>query len=161
MEACRSALVSENHDSLHLLERISVDLRIDKSIVPTAINLAQFKVSGTLPSLQVNISDAKYKSLMRLIDVCIPHFGDEENASPLSQPNRNPFQLPTTLFGQSDHEYNIDDDDDDDQQPAPVSQEEQFFEAEDGSSEVSPLFERTLAPVLNGNAASGIASTHI
>jgi hypothetical protein len=78
---------------------------------------------------------------MRLIDVCIPHFGDEENAAP-SQPTRNAFQLPATLFGQqSGHEYNIEDDDQQ-QGTAPVAQEEQFFEAEDGSSEVRPLFER-------------------
>lgn len=128
---------------LHILERISVNLQIDKSIVPTAVNLAQFKVSGTLPSLQANMSDTKYKSLMLLIDVCIPHFGDEqETFGPSSPPTRtisSGFQLPGTLFGQSEQEYNIEDDDDQ-QDSRSVSQEEQFFEAEDGSLEVSRLF---------------------
>ncbi|KAF9478514.1 vacuolar protein sorting-associated protein 13 [Pholiota conissans] len=142
LEACRSALVSKDNDSLHLLERISVDLQIDKSIVPAAVNIAQFKVSGTLPSLQVNLSDAKYKSLMRLIDVCIPRFGSEGQSHSPPKIMTNAFQLPTTLFGQSEPEYNIDDDDSEEQYESDkklASHEEQFFEAEDGSSEYPEL----------------------
>ncbi|KAF8974033.1 vacuolar protein sorting-associated protein 13 [Flammula alnicola] len=140
LQSSRRALTSETSDSLHILERISVNLRIDKSIVPTAVNLAQFKVSGTLPSLQINLSDTKYKSLMRLIDVCVPHFGDE-SLPPSFEPAQHgsaAFQLPTMLFGQSDAEYNVDDDEDEQQQATDsrsISQEDQFFEAEDGSSE--------------------------
>lgn len=142
LQSCRAALTSEAHDSLHLLERITVDLQIDKSIVPTAVNLAQFKVSGTLPSLQVNLSDTKYKSLMRLVDVCIPHFGEETDTldfSPQAAPSASTFHLPPTFFGQSDNEYNVDDDDDDQHQDSDsrTALEEQFFEAEDGTSEVS------------------------
>lgn len=54
-----------------------MDFEVQNSIVPTAYNLARFKVSGNLPTLQLNMSDTKYRSLMRLIDVCIPHFGDD------------------------------------------------------------------------------------
>ncbi|KIM48205.1 hypothetical protein M413DRAFT_439924 [Hebeloma cylindrosporum] len=139
LEACRAALTSKTNDALHILERVSVNLRIDKSIVPTAVNLAQFKVSGTLPSLQANMSDTKYRSLMRLIDVCIPHFGDEQDTvGPALPPTRaiaGGFQLPTTLFGQSEQEYNVDDDDEGHQDNRLTSQDEQFFEAEDGSLE--------------------------
>ena len=59
-----------------------MDFEIQNSIVPTAYNLARFKVSGTLPTLQLNMSDIKYRSLMRLIDVCIPHFGDDAPKKP-------------------------------------------------------------------------------
>ncbi|KAF8168100.1 vacuolar protein sorting-associated protein 13 [Crassisporium funariophilum] len=139
LQSCREALTSKTKDSLHLLERITVDLQIQKSIVPTALNLAQFKVSGTLPSLQVNFSDTMYKSLMRLIDVCIPHFGDElERQRPVRQPSRtiSGFQLPTALFSQSEMEYNVDDDDEKNQPDSgSVFNEDQFFEADDGSSE--------------------------
>lgn len=72
---------------------------------------------------------------MRLIDVCIPHFGAEESSSFSTEPVQtasNTFQLPTTLFGQTDSEYNVEDDD-----IPSMSQEEQFFEADDGSSTVS------------------------
>lgn len=105
--------------------------------MPTALNLAQFKISGTLPSLQVNLSDTKYKSLMRLIDVCIPHFGIEKSSTEPVQVVPNTFQLSNTLFTKIDSEYNVDDDEDDDN-PA-MTQEEQFFEADDGSSTVSFL----------------------
>ena len=59
-----------------------MDFEVQNSIVPTAYNLARFKVSGNLPTLQLNMSDIKYRSLMRLIDVCIPHFGDEALKKP-------------------------------------------------------------------------------
>lgn len=144
LEACRAALTSKTNDSLHILERLTINLRIDKSIVPNAINLAQFKVSGTLPTLQVNLSDTKYKSLMRLIDVCIPHF--EESAPPvIQQPtpsldkNANTFHLSTSLFGPSGTEYNVEEEEDSSEDSADeVSslQEDQFFEADDGSSQV-------------------------
>jgi vacuolar protein sorting-associated protein 13A/C len=109
--------------------------------VPAALNLAQFKVSGTLPTLQVNFSDSKYRSLMRLVDVCIPHFEDEQEL-----PNTNVSQPRPTisgafhLFGPSETEYNVDiDEDDENYQPVddPTSKgEEQYFEAEDGTLQV-------------------------
>ncbi|KIY52729.1 hypothetical protein FISHEDRAFT_63685 [Fistulina hepatica ATCC 64428] len=82
LRSCRDALASE-YDTLHLLERINVDLQIENSIAPTAYNLPRIKVAGKLPTLQVNMSDSKYKALMRLIDVCIPKFGDESTPVPL------------------------------------------------------------------------------
>jgi vacuolar protein sorting-associated protein 13A/C len=109
LDACREALDSKTHDSLHLLERISINLQIQKSIAPTAVTLTQFKVSGTLPSLRVNISDTKYKSLMRLIDVAIPKFEDNATANssfPSSKGLSTDFQLPT-LFGRGDQEYHV------------------------------------------------------
>lgn len=59
-----------------------MDFEVQNSIVPTAYSLARFKVSGNLPTLQLNMSDIKYHSLMRLIDVCIPHFGDDAPRKP-------------------------------------------------------------------------------
>jgi vacuolar protein sorting-associated protein 13A/C len=139
LQSCRDALTPESKDSLHLLEKIDVDLQIYKSIVPAALNLAQFKVSGTLPTLQVNFSDSKYKSLMRLIDVCIPHFEDEPELqkTDISQP-RPTISGGFPLFGLSETEYNVDTDEEEDEKNQPdgdsVSKEdEQFFEAEDGS----------------------------
>ena len=147
LEACKAALTSKTDDSLHVLERLTINLRIDKSIVPNAINLAQFKVSGTLPTLQVNLSDTKYKSLMRLIDVCIPHFEESvqptiQQSTPSLDKNANTFHLSTSLFGSSGAEYNIEDEEDSPEDAADeVSslQEDQFYEADDGSSQVGPL----------------------
>ena len=139
LQSCRDALTSKNKDTLHFLEKIDIGLQIYKSIVPTAVNLAQFRVSGTLPTLQVNFSDSKYKALMRLIDVCIPHFEDEQELQKpdMSKP-RPTISERFHLFGLSETEYNVDDTDENDHQPDSdsVLKEEQFFEAEDGSLQV-------------------------
>lgn len=112
LKSCREALTSDAGDNLHLLERISIDLQVQNSIVPTAYSLARFKISGNLPSLKVNLSDTKYKSLMRLIDVCIPKFDDDENnAIPIPPPqNRAVSGAFQGLFGSKEMEYIVDED---------------------------------------------------
>lgn len=149
-------MTSSDHDQLHLLERISIDLQVQNSIVPSAHSLAKFKVSGHLPSLQVNLSDTKYKSLMRLIDVAIPNFDDESDLPPrpalAKQKSGAPaFRLPSgMIFGMGDQEYHLDDDLDDpdpkdyEVQPTPDSgiDQDEFFEAEDSPTEVWRLVSR-------------------
>ncbi|KAL6309957.1 vacuolar protein sorting-associated protein 13 [Sparassis latifolia] len=147
LASCRQALNSNSHDNLHLLERINVELQVQNSMVPSAYNLARFKISGHLPTLQVNMSDTKYKSLMRLVDVCIPKF-DEDNAdATITRPGTaiqgtGAFILPAGLFGAAQSEYNIDDQDDDqdEQTLAPLdAQDDRFFEAEEGDTDSSAL----------------------
>lgn len=135
LQSCREALKNASNDSLHLLERINIDLQIDKSIVPAAVNLAQFKISGNLPSLQVNFSDSKYKSLMRLVDVCIPHFDDARSSPETKRTVSGGYQLAGGLFGQAEPEYNIDDHDEDDNEGALTTREDLFFDAEHDSTE--------------------------
>ncbi|KAK0465028.1 vacuolar protein sorting-associated protein 13 [Desarmillaria tabescens] len=126
LESCRRALTSENDNALHLVERINVDLQVQNSIVPSVLSLSRFKVSGNLPTLQVNLSDIKYKSLMRLIDVCIPKFGDDD-APPTSDHVPAKFPLAAGLFSQGEQEYNLEDDAEGE---ADASRDE-FFEASD------------------------------
>lgn len=80
---------------------------------------------------------------MRLIDVCIPKFGDEDtsNASPppATRTVSGGFQLASGLFGPSEAEYNVDEDDadeSDDDDDEDTSREELFFEADDGTTGV-------------------------
>ncbi|GAA6006460.1 hypothetical protein JCM10207_004941 [Rhodosporidiobolus poonsookiae] len=97
---------------LHILERTSLKFLAQNCIVAQAPNLTRFKVSGSLPSLQVNLSDRKYKSLMRMIDVAIPQFGDP---NPDNAPTTRPSIQPTvrhTSFAQSRSRVPQDDDDD-------------------------------------------------
>lgn len=135
LPACLDALSSESHDTLHLLERINIHLDVQKSIVPTAINLARFKIAGNLPSLQVNLSDSKYKALMRLIDTCIPKFND--NGQDMIQPTPPPqnslpaFQIPVGLFGSAGPDLSIEDQERDDQDDSGSAQTDTFFEAEE------------------------------
>ncbi|KAK0233092.1 hypothetical protein IW262DRAFT_1304036 [Armillaria fumosa] len=127
LESCRRALTSENGNALHLVERINVDLQVQNSIVPSVLSLSRFKVSGNLPTLQVNLSDIKYKSLMRLVDVCIPKFGDDD-APPASNHVTTKFPLAPGLFSQGEQEYNLEDDAEGEE--AGTSKDE-FYEAND------------------------------
>lgn len=81
---------------LHVVERINVGFTVAISIIPKAPNLTKVKVSGHLPVLHVAVSDAKYKTLMRIIDVAIPKFGNEDEKRPptlRSQPSRSSFSF--------------------------------------------------------------------
>ncbi|KAF5355629.1 hypothetical protein D9756_003767 [Leucocoprinus leucothites] len=135
LSACLDALSAGSRDNLHLLERINIDLDVQKSIVPTAVNLPRFKLAGTLPSLHVNLSDTKYKALMRLIDTSIPKFDkDDHKASPpvAATPSHVPaFQLPVSLFGTVGPDLDFEDQDRDEQDETGSTHTDTFFEAEE------------------------------
>lgn len=121
-----------------------MDFQVQNSIVPGALNLARFKVAGNLPSLRVNFSDTKYKTLMRLVDVTIPKFDDEplqQVSAPVSAPrpaiqrprrSSGGFQIP---FWDQSLEYNVDTDEEEDSEEE-TAQDDQFFEAQDSGSAV-------------------------
>ncbi|TFY54315.1 hypothetical protein EVJ58_g8935 [Rhodofomes roseus] len=141
LQSCLDALSSERNDKLHLLERVTLDLQVQNSIVPTAYNLARFKISGHLPSLQVNLSDTKYKALMRLVDVSVPHFDDSADtiSHTATSQRSNAFKLPSGFFGASEKsEYNVDDAEDGSSEAASSpkveheEQDEEFYDAADG-----------------------------
>jgi vacuolar protein sorting-associated protein 13A/C len=83
------------------------------------------------------MSDTKYKSLMRLIDVCVPNL-DDNDATPTTTvaagDNSGGFKL-SPLFAQPDAEYSIVDDsyEGDDKEPGKI---DRFYEAEDGNTNV-------------------------
>jgi vacuolar protein sorting-associated protein 13A/C len=118
---------------LHLLERTNITFQVQNSIVPKAFSLARIKVHGNLPRLQLNVSDAKYKTLMRLIDVTIPRFDDPEPAPLITVPTiiRSPAINRGTSsaypFFDRSVEYNVESDSEDDDQDG--SGVEQFFDA--------------------------------
>ena len=124
-----------------------MDFEVQNSIVPTAYNLARFKVSGTLPTLQLNMSDIKYRSLMRLIDVCIPHFGDDTpKKPPVSEVPKSEFPLsplPPTftlpgVFRAKQTAYTVEDQASIMENPKEEEEDnEVFFEAPSGDTDVS------------------------
>lgn len=67
----------ESKKHLHIVDRINIDFTVEISIIPKAPNLTKFRIMGNMPVLHVSISDKKYKTLMKIIDVAIPKFGDE------------------------------------------------------------------------------------
>lgn len=109
LQSCRDALVSETGDFLHLLEPTNIELEIQHTIVPSAVALARFKVAGKLPNLHINVSDAKYKILMRLIDVGIPNLDDDSQDTTARADKGSVVFPPSASLFNSDPEYNIED----------------------------------------------------
>ncbi|KIM85199.1 hypothetical protein PILCRDRAFT_817197 [Piloderma croceum F 1598] len=137
LQSCRDALTPNAGDSLHLLERINIELQVENSIVPTAYSLARFKVAGKLPTLKANLSDTKYKSLMRLVDVCIPKFDDEEAVPAPSSTDRNTSGAFQGLFGQKGIDYTaaLDEDDGEGHENISKVHQEPSIDAEEGKIE--------------------------
>ena len=72
---------------------------------------------------------------MRLIDIAIPKFDEDTPITPEPPKGISPnFQLPA-FFGQPEQEYNIDDEDDQ-ADPEETGQDDQFFDATDGTIQV-------------------------
>jgi vacuolar protein sorting-associated protein 13A/C len=125
---------------LHLLERINLDFAVQNTIVPDALNLAKFKVSGKLPELKVNLSNQKYKGIMRIVDVAIPKFGDDVETPAANKSkekhNKEPARpsalpLPSNVFSRPAG-YEIRDVD----VETSSSSSQDFFEANDGETDL-------------------------
>ncbi|KAF2866909.1 hypothetical protein BDV95DRAFT_611203 [Massariosphaeria phaeospora] len=130
---------------LHIIDKINMDFKVEICIVPKASDLTKFRVSGNLPVLHASISDAKYKNLMKLIDVAIPKFDDDEPAKQITQGSKGPSNLkPTSAskpsedalgrprsksfqFAAQEHAIIMEDEDD--------VKDEQFEKAPEGESE--------------------------
>ncbi|KAM7185556.1 putative vacuolar protein sorting-associated protein [Naviculisporaceae sp. PSN 640] len=92
IEVTKQQLVEKDDKlMLHVVDKINVDFVVETSILPKAPNLTKLKVSGHLPVLHASVSDAKYKSLMRIIDVAVPKLDNDEPRS--SQPTSRPRLL--------------------------------------------------------------------
>lgn len=80
IEATKSQLhIKDDLKNLHIIDRINMEFVLETSILPKATDLTRTRISGHLPVLHASISDKKYKNLMKLIDIAIPNFEDEES----------------------------------------------------------------------------------
>ena len=80
VEATKQQLnAAEDPKNLRIIDRINMDFLLETSIMPKATDLTKTRVSGHLPVLHASISDAKYKNLMKLIDIAIPKFETDES----------------------------------------------------------------------------------
>ncbi|CAK7227470.1 Vacuolar protein sorting-associated protein 13 [Sporothrix curviconia] len=83
IEETKAQLVDKSEElRMHIVEKINVDFVVAISILPKAPNLTRMKMSGRMPVLHAAVSDSKYKTLMRIIDVAIPRFGDDAMEAP-------------------------------------------------------------------------------
>lgn len=78
------AQIDKRDDSklMHIVEKINIDFMVETSIIPKAPDIAKVRVSGRLPLLHVSVSDEKYKSFMRIIEVALPRFQETEGPTP-------------------------------------------------------------------------------
>ncbi len=69
LDQCIGALghESESGAELHIVERININFTIQNAILNVP-NLTRFKISGELPHLRINFSDAKYSTSRFLTD---------------------------------------------------------------------------------------------
>lgn len=137
LDSCMAALASETERGYHLLERTSIDFSIQNSILPSALQLARLRVSGKLPELKVNLSNVKYKSLMRLIDIAIPKLGEPEPGLKIipKRPELQGLQLTSNVFAQSRHEWTVDEDGGDSE--TEDSGGDEFYDTAEGTPMVS------------------------
>ena len=81
IEETKNQLLARNDSqSMHIVDKINIDFIVETSIIPKAPNLTKVRISGHLPVLHASLSDRKYKSLMKIIDVAIPNLDEEEEA---------------------------------------------------------------------------------
>ncbi|KAI8610486.1 hypothetical protein BC830DRAFT_1069804 [Chytriomyces sp. MP71] len=60
---------ASNNTHLHFLERADVSFNVELSILPKLSNHIKTIITGKLPRLHLNMSDRKYKSFMRILDI--------------------------------------------------------------------------------------------
>lgn len=70
------------------IERIDMNFLIEMCILPGKTEFTKFKISGHLPLLSINLSDSKYKILMKIVDFIVPT-DDDDNAK-TAQPTKRP-----------------------------------------------------------------------
>jgi len=85
-ETKRQLIEKDEELRMHVVEKINVDFVVAMSILPKAPNLTKMKISGHMPVLHATVSDTKYKSLMKLIEVAIPKFGNNQQPKQAEAP---------------------------------------------------------------------------
>ncbi|KAH8926014.1 hypothetical protein BT69DRAFT_1239533 [Atractiella rhizophila] len=123
-----------SNTDVHILEKMNMSFLAQNSIIPKAPNLTRFKLTGTLPDFRINFSDRKYKMLMRMIDIAIPHFDDEPNELPAIPPPPRNRRLSILPFGAGEEDEPISFDGDEEEKTMGSKEKDEFFEASEGDS---------------------------
>ncbi|KAF9111925.1 hypothetical protein BGX27_004234 [Mortierella sp. AM989] len=102
VERCLQQIRKPSKDNdLHVIDKINMTFHVHLSILPQAPNLTKIKVFGDLPLLQINFSDRKYKTLMRIVDLVVPK--DAEAAAPSPPPKPKSSRNIAPLLGKSSY----------------------------------------------------------
>ncbi|KAJ3106617.1 hypothetical protein HDU97_005982 [Phlyctochytrium planicorne] len=84
VETCLKHVKMTGESDLHLLERVDVTFQLEMCILPKLAKYARMAVTGNLPRLHINLSDRKYKTMMRILDIVT---GKNNARRPVIQPN--------------------------------------------------------------------------
>ncbi|KAG0313845.1 hypothetical protein BGZ97_009846 [Linnemannia gamsii] len=96
VERCLQQIKKPSKENdLHVIDKINMTFHVHLSILPQAPNLTKIRVFGDLPLLQINFSDRKYKTLMRIVDLVVPK-DPEAPTSPSPKP-KSAMKLPPLL----------------------------------------------------------------
>ncbi|KAI1310241.1 hypothetical protein EDD11_003857 [Mortierella claussenii] len=90
-------------NDLHVIDKINMTFHVHLSILPQAPNLTKIKVYGDLPLLQINFSDRKYKTLMRIVDLVVPKDSDTAAPPPPPLPPKPRSSMNIPLLGKSSY----------------------------------------------------------
>ncbi|KAI8075646.1 hypothetical protein BDF21DRAFT_495147 [Thamnidium elegans] len=74
------------------IERIDMNFLVEMCILPGKTEFTKFKISGQLPLLSVNLSDSKYKILMKIVDFIVPTSDDEDTVESTKSKERPRIQ---------------------------------------------------------------------
>lgn len=131
------ALKGQVDRRFHVVDKINMEFLLEISILPknASLTLTKFRISGHLPTLSARLSDAKYKTMMRIIDVAIPKDDDVEqeaaHSSNVSEDSAKGNHSRTfssafnkkpdlEMFSERDDEETVDDEDNDKFVQAPM-----------------------------------------
>lgn len=95
----QSCLQQQQQDQVgqdYVIQRIDMTFIVELCILQRASQFTKFKISGHLPLLSVNISDAKYKVLMRMIDLILDSISNDDSKE--SAPIETQQQRKQSLF---------------------------------------------------------------
>jgi len=90
----------KKENDLHVIDKINMTFHVHLSILPQAPNLTKIRVFGELPLLQINFSDRKYKTLMRIVDLVVPKDPEAAATAP-SAPTKPKNSRSIGLLGKS------------------------------------------------------------
>ena len=116
----------DSNNPSYIIDRLNMDFVLEISILPDALSLTRFKLSGTLPLFRASMSDAKYKIMMQIIDRSIPNFDLSPESSGFELTKSTPTTNNGFAFGGDVFYDNIEEsfaDDDDTSVTAPASKE--------------------------------------
>lgn len=69
----------KNGVDARFIERIDMNFLVEMCILSGKTEFTKFKISGQLPLLSVNLSDSKYKILMKIVDFIVPKSDEDED----------------------------------------------------------------------------------